>query len=768
MRAVLRKLGLVAAPLSGVLAVALLAGAQTGVMLAAAPPQERLEGHWEGAVDLPGMNLQIRAAFKKSDAGWQGTLDIPQQRASGLPLQGLKFEGQQVHFELQAGPGVAVFDGKLDGDKISGSFSQGGQTSPFTLTRAATAAPKVRLPEGMVPREILFGNPEKAQARLSPDGKLLAYLAPSNGVLNIWVRTVGQADDRVVTSDKKRGIRIFQWQLDSEHVIYLQDKDGDENWHLHQTSLKTKMTRDLTPFDGIQARLVASEDRFPDTLLVALNVRSPRLHDVYRLNLANGALDLDTENPGDVADWTADGNLVVRAAQVQTPDGGTLIRVRDDAKSPWREFQRWSSDETLGGVLGFSADGKAVRLLSSVGANATRLLEVDTATGKQTVVAEDPQYDVGGALINRRTRKIEAAQFIRARREWSPLDESVQADFEAIRKVRDGDFTVTSRDLTDKTWLVAYLTDDGPVYFYSYDRGTKTASLLFSHQPKLEQYKLARMRPVSFKARDGMTIYGYLTLPNGGSGKSLPVVLIVHGGPWARDVWGFEAEGQWLANRGYAALQINYRGSTGYGKAYLNAGDREWGGKMQNDLIDGKNWVVREGYADRNKICIMGGSYGGYATLVGVTFTPDEFACGVDIVGPSNLATLIRSIPPYWAPIKSLFDKRVGKVDTEEDFLKSRSPLFKADQIKVPLLIGQGANDPRVKQAESDQIVAAMRKNNKPVEYIVFPDEGHGFARPENRLAFYAAAEEFLAKQLGGSAEPPSDGEAKLLASVRK
>jgi dipeptidyl aminopeptidase/acylaminoacyl peptidase len=371
-------------------------------------------------------------------------------------------------------------------------------------------------------------------------------------------------------------------------------------------------------------------------------------------------------------------------------------------------------------------------------------------------VAEDKQYDAGGVLRHPRTRKLEAVEFIRARSEWTLLDRSLQGDFDALRKVRDGDFAVTSRDLADQYWIVAYDVDDGPLYFYLYHRATKAAKILFSSRPGLEKFKLAKMQPISFQARDGMTIDGYLTLPVGVAAKNLPLVLDVHGGPWGRDTWGLHNEVQWLANRGYAVLQINFRGSTGYGKDYLNAGDREWAGKMHSDLIDGKNWAVQQGYADAKKVAIYGGSYGGYAALVGLAFTPDEFACGVDIVGPSNLSTLIQSIPPYWAPIKAMFDKRLGKIETDEEFLKSRSPLYKANQIKAPLFIAQGANDPRVKQAESDQIVAAVRKNNKPVEYLVFPDEGHGFARPENRLKFYAAAEPFLAKYLGGRAEPPS------------
>jgi len=743
------------------------------IAFAAAPvwAQSSLQGHWEGAVRLPNASLQIQTDFKPDGNAWQGTIDIPQQGAHRLALRNVRFEPPQAHFELAAGPGVAVFDGKLDGDRIAGNFSQAGLAFPFTLERkqAAPAAARAPLPEGLIPREVLFGNPVKASPKLSPDGTELAYLAPdSKGVLNVWVRGVGKEDDHVVTADKKRGIRFFGWQYDSEHIVYTQDKDGDENWHLYQTNLKTKMTRDMTPFDGIQAQPVAEDPRFPDQMLVALNVRDPRLHDVYRLNLKNGALDLDTKNPGDVAGWNADHTLEVRAATVVTPDGGTAIRIRESAAAPWKEFQRWGSDESFGGVEAFTADNKGVLLISSVGSNAARLVEADLATGKSKVVAEDPQYDVSNVMVNPKTHKLEAVAFTRARTEWTLVDASLAADFEALKKVRDADFSVTNRDLADKTWLVTYVSDDAPVGYYAYDRAAKKATLLFTSRPALEKYKLAKMQPISFKARDAMTIYGYLTLPPDKPAKNLPMVLTVHGGPWARDTWGLDNTAQWLANRGYAVLQINYRGSTGYGKAYLNAGDREWAGKMHTDLLDGKNWVVAQGSADPKKICIMGGSYGGYATLVGVTFTPDAFSCGVDIVGPSNLVTLIHSIPPYWIPVKAIFDKRLGKVETEEEFLKSRSPLFRAGDIQVPLLIGQGANDPRVNQKESDQIVAAMRKNNKAVEYIVFPDEGHGFARPENRMAFFAAAEQFLAKYLGGRAELPSDAEAKLLSSVEK
>lgn len=722
--------------------------------------QQSPEGRWEGAIQLPNLELKIRVELKPAGEGWSGSLDIPQQGASGLPLQNIRFAPPSVRFEFDTGPGgVAVFDGTLEGNRISGNFLQAGMSFPFRLERAAAAQPKKDLPPDLIPREILFGNPERASPQISPDGKKLAYLAPHDGVLNVWVRTVGKDDDRVVTSDKKRGIRFFGWQFDSEHILYIQDRDGDENWHFYQTNLNTKNTRDLTPFEGVQAQPIGTDPKFPDTFLVGLNLEDRRRHDVYRINLKNGAVELDTRNPGDVLDWSVDHNLQVRAAQAFAPDGGTVIRIREKPGAEWREFQRWGPEESFGGIYAFTPDNQSVWIGSSVGANAVRLLEVNLTTGATRVIAEDPQYDLGGVMINPKTNRLEAVAFVRARTEWQVLDPAVKADFDVLRQVRDGDFSVASRDLEDKTWVVAYVLDNAPVTYYLYDRSTKRATLLFTNRPALEKYKLAKMQPISFKARDGMTIHGYLTLPVDKEPKNLPLVLNVHGGPWARDVWGLNNEVQWLANRGYAVLQINFRGSTGYGKAYLNAGDREWAGKMHTDLLDGKRWAIEQGYADPNKVCIYGGSYGGYATLVGLAFTPEEFTCGVDIVGPSNLVTLLKSIPPYWEPLRALFRRRVGHEETEKEFLESRSPLFRASQIKAPLLIAQGANDPRVPQNESDQIVEAMRKNNLPVEYLVFPDEGHGFARPENRLKFYAAAEAFLARYLGGRVEPPGENE---------
>lgn len=631
----------------------------------------------------------------------------------------------------------------------------------FLLTVAAFAQAQSTL----IPRSVIFGNPERTSPQISPDGIMLGYLAPDQGVLNVWVRTLGKTDDRVITNDRKRGIRNFAWQYDSKNILYAQDQNGDENWRIYQTNVANKQTRDLTPYDKVRAEIVAFEPAYPDTALIQLNKRDPKVFDVYRLNLKTGDLTLDTENPGDVTGWQPDHELAVRAAQVTTPDGGTVIRVRDNAKSQWRELMKWGPEETLGNIVEYAPDNKALLVISSLDANAARLLSVDLATGKRTVIAEDPQFDVAFAITHPKTSKLEAVVFLRERRDIQLIDKGLQADFDALRKVRDADISNVSRDLADDKWIVTLEGDDAPVYYYLYDRPAKKATLLFSNRPELEKYKLAKVKPVQYKARDGMTIYGYLTTPAGREAKNLPLVVFPHGGPWARDLWGYDPYAQWLSNRGYAVLQPNFRASTGYGKQYLNAGDRQWAGAMHTDLLDGRDWVVKQGIADDKKVCIMGGSYGGYATLAGVTFSPDAFACGVDIVGPSNLNTLLKTIPPYWATFVAIFHKRMGE---DEAFLKSQSPLFKADQIKAPLLIGQGANDPRVNKAESDQIVAAMRKNSKPVEYYVFPDEGHGFARPENRTAFNAASEEFLAKYLGGRFEPPTEAEKKLLESVKQ
>jgi dipeptidyl aminopeptidase/acylaminoacyl peptidase len=618
----------------------------------------------------------------------------------------------------------------------------------------------------LIPRDVLFGNPEKSSPQISPDGKYLAYLAPDEkNVLQVWVRTIGKADDHAVTQDPKRGIRQYFWAYDTRHLLYLQDADGNEDYHLYATDVTGKKTRELTPFKGVRVSGVELDEDHPNTLLVAMNKRDKKVFDMHRMDLATGEEKLDTENPGNIVGWAVDTDMNVRGATVMNPDGSWDLLVRDDPKKEFRKLLHVSADDQ-GSIAFFGKDPNEVYVTSSHDANAVRLVKIDAATGKETVVAEDKQYDLGGVFAERKTNKPLAVSFTRARTEWKVLDDSVREDFEAVAKIQRGDFSIASRTLDDQTWVVSFTRDDGPNAYHLFDRKTKKAEFLFSTQPKLDKYKLAQMEPIEYKAQDGLTIHGYLTKPVGVEARNLPAVLLVHGGPWARDNWRFDPMAQWLANRGYAVLQVNFRGSTGYGKEFMNAGNREWAGKMHQDLIDGVNWLVKQGVADQKKVAIAGGSYGGYATLVGLSFTPEVFACGVDIVGPSNIVTLLKTIPPYWAPLRALFTKRVGDLEKDEEFLTQRSPLYRADQITKPLLIGQGANDPRVKQSESDQIVKAMRDRKKEVQYVVYPDEGHGFARPENRLHFFAISEEFLAKHLGGRAE--AVGEIKGASGVIK
>jgi dipeptidyl aminopeptidase/acylaminoacyl peptidase len=623
----------------------------------------------------------------------------------------------------------------------------------FTMLTTAVPA-SAELPP-LIPRDVLFGNPDRAGPQISPDGKHLAYLAPDDkNVMQVWVRPIDKADARKVTSDEKRGIRSYFWAHDGKHLLYLQDTGGDENYHLLATELATGKTRDLTPFPGVRVQGVELDKDHPDTLLVGLNKRNKAAFDMHRLTISTGEEKLDTENPGNVLGWTTDKDFVIRAATaVNMKDGGYDLMVRAKPGDEWKVVKHWTIEEQ-GSAGGFGPDANTLYVVGNHDANTMRLTKLDLASGKEEVIAEDKEYDIGGAMIDEKRRIPLAVSITRARTEWKVLDNSVKDDFETLAKVRRGDFAVSGQTDDQTKWVVAYTADNGPVAYYLYDRPTKKAELLFVNNSKLEKVKLAETEPVSYKAKDGLTIHGYLTKPLGVEAKNLPTVLLVHGGPWARDNWGYNPLTQFLANRGYAVLQVNFRGSTGYGKAFLNAGNREWAGKMHQDLIDAVDWIVKQGVADPKKVAIMGGSYGGYATLVGLTFTPDVFACGVDIVGPSNISTLLKTIPPYWAPMKALFAKRIGDLEKEESFLNERSPLFKVDAIKRPLLIGQGANDPRVKVAESDQIVDAMRKAGKPVEYVLYPDEGHGFVRPENRLHFFAVTEQFLAKHLGGRAEP--------------
>jgi dipeptidyl aminopeptidase/acylaminoacyl peptidase len=604
----------------------------------------------------------------------------------------------------------------------------------------------------LIPRDVLFGNPEKVGPALSPDGTRIAYLAPHAGLLSVWVRSVGADDDRLVASDPTRPIRNAFWSPRGDRVLYLQDAGGDENFHLFAADPDgVTPAIDLTPFEATRVMVQAIDFTRPDTMLVAMNRRDPQLFDIYRLDPATGETVLDTQNPGAISSFAEDVELRVRAGVIQHPDASTEILVRDDLDAPWRTLARFASDDGTPALVGFTLDGSSLLVITSADADAARLVRFDLETGARTDIAGDPHYDINDVQFSPRTKTPIAASVARERSEWIVLDHAYDADFAALAAQVPGDIGIASIDRDDRVWLVSSLIDDGSPSYWSYDRSSRTATKLFVTRPALQRYTLSPMQPIAFDARDGLTIHGYLTRPADAPPGRLPAIVLVHGGPWARDLWGYNATVQWLANRGYAVLQPNFRGSTGYGKAFLNAGDREWAGTMRTDLLDAKAYLVREGIADPLRVAIMGGSYGGYATLTALAFEPLAFACGVDIVGPSNLNTLLASIPPYWAPMRATFTRRMG--DTEA-VLAEQSPLHRASEIRAPLLIGQGANDPRVKIAESDQIVAAMRERKLDVQYIVFEDEGHGFARPENAKRFNAAVERFLAAHLGGRAEP--------------
>ncbi len=609
----------------------------------------------------------------------------------------------------------------------------------------------------LIPRDILFGNPERATPNLSPDGQRLAWLAPDKkNVLQVWVKTIGKDDDKILTADKKRGIRQYLWSWNNEDLLYLQDNDGDENFQIYAANLKSGETRNLTPIFGVRAFPTALEPQFPDQMLVSLNRRNKALFDVWRIDLKTGALTMAAENPGGVGNWVTDGEMKVRGAEFLKPEGGGEFKVRDSESAPWRTVATWGIADQFN-AIDFSKDGKTVWVQTNLGADTIGLYAMDASTGKMTKMVSDPGVDVGTVVENPVSRVVQAVSFNRSRTRWQVLDASVAKDFEALGKAAPGDFTILSRDLADKTWLMQYANDASPVKYFSWDRTAQKATYLFSARPLLEKYTLAPMKPVEIKSRDGLMLPSYLTAPAGVPAKGLPMVLWVHGGPWARDQWGYDPYAQWFANRGYAALQVNYRGSQGFGKKFRNAAIHEFSGKMHDDLVDAVKWAIAEGIADPKKIAIMGGSYGGYATLVGVTFTPDLFACGVDIVGPSNLVSLVESFPPYWGPyLSNTWYPFVGNPKDAKDRvdMESRSPLFKVDKIKVPLLIGQGGNDPRVTQKESEQIVAAIERNKGSVTYVVYSDEGHGFARPENRIDFNARSEKFLAGCLGGRFEP--------------
>ncbi|MEP4148303.1 MAG: S9 family peptidase [Halioglobus sp.] len=617
----------------------------------------------------------------------------------------------------------------------------------------------------LIDRELLFGNPSRFQGRLSPDGTMMSFRAPLKGVMNLWVAPAGDLNSaRAITQDSGRGIPSHFWTLDSQNVLYIQDRDGDENWHLYRVNVRTGATGDLTPYEGINARFIAQSERHPGQVVVGINDRDPRWHDAYQIDLATGQRKLLAQNDG-FAQLFVDHDLQVRLGSRPTDEGGQMLYRLEEGG--WEELAEIPlEDASTTNVLGFDADNEGVYMLDSRGRNNPALTRMALASGQSNVLAESSQGNIDSVLFHPQTHKPIALAFNQHQKDWRALDEAFARDIKALESQADGDAEILATTLDGNRWTLYISRSDRSPEYAVYDRADLKLTTLFRTDPALTGLPMVAKENVTIRSRDGRDLISYLTLPTGVRTKSngrpsvpLPMVLLVHGGPWGRDTAGFDGKVQWLANRGYAVLQVNFRGSTGFGKDFINAGNYQWAGDMHNDLLDAVQWAITERIAAQNRIAIMGGSYGGYATLVGLTFTPDVFACGVDIAGPSNLDTLIQSIPPYWAGFRTRLVAALGDPDTPpgQALLKERSPLYKASNIKRPLLIGQGANDPRVKQAESDQIVSAMNKLGIPVTYVLYPDEGHGFQKPENRLSFYAVTESFLSQCLGGRQQPIGD-----------
>ncbi|HET7402682.1 MAG TPA: S9 family peptidase [Usitatibacter sp.] len=616
---------------------------------------------------------------------------------------------------------------------------------------------------GLIPRAVIFGNPERAGGRVSPDGRYVSFLAPRAGVLNIWVVERGKplTDARAVTNEKVRPIRNHTWAANGEDILYTQDKGGDENFLLYAVNARTGAERLLTDYKAVRVEIYHTSLQRPDEIVVGINDRDKAWHDPYLLNVRTGALKKLFDNTEHYSGFILDDDLQVRLVTRPTPDGGEeTLRWEAGRTTPFEKVGFEDSQTT--GALGFSRDGRTLYWRESRGRNTSALVAIDMAGNQRRVVGEDARADVGGIISDPESSRVLAYSVDYLKPEWRVVDPSVKPDVDFLDAKLKGTWAVQSQTRDNRLWVVGHDPVTAPARALLYDRSTKSLTELYVARPKLAGVTLPEVCPVEIKSRDGLTLVSYLSLPPGSDrngdcrpDKPLPLVLDVHGGPWGRDSYGYNGESVWFANRGYASLRVNFRASTGFGKEFTNKGDLEWGRKMHDDLLDGLDWAVKNGVAQPDRIAVFGGSYGGYATLWEMTHSPERYACGIAIVAPSNLETLFASIPPYWESFREQMYRRVGDLRTEDGrkLLKERSPLYYAERIRKPLLIGQGANDPRVKQAEADQILAAMEAKKIPVTYVLYPDEGHGFARAPNRTSFYAVSEAFLAECLGGRFE---------------
>lgn len=597
-----------------------------------------------------------------------------------------------------------------------------------------------------IPLEDFFRKPDRVSVKLSPSGRHLAFLAPWERRLNVHVRDLATGEETRVTAAADRDIAGYLWAND-DRIIDLQDKDGDENWHLRAVGRDGSNPLDLTPFDGVKCGIVDELEEVPGEILFAMNQRDPRVFDVWRLNVDTGALEPVAENPGNVQSWLTDHKGRLRLAT--TTDGvSTSILHRETEEAPWRTVATYDFRESAA-PLHFTFDDAAVWVSSNVGRDRRAIREYDLATGREgRLVFEHPEVDVAHLLLSKRRKVVTGVVFETDRPRQLFFDETRLAIQRRVDAALPDTFNMVVSASRDEARFVFHAGSDRNLgSYWLYDAPTDTLDELFDVSPWLDAAEMAPMRPVAFPSRDGLTLRGYLTLP-ADRGGAVPLVLHPHGGPWHRDSWGFDPVVQFLANRGLAVLQVNFRGSTGYGRAFLEAGFGQWGLAMQDDLTDAVRWAVAEGIADPARVAIYGGSYGGYAALSGLTTTPELYACGASYVGVSNLFTWFAAIPPYWKPYLEMMHVMVGHPERDADRLRATSPFFSADRIRAPLLVAQGANDPRVRKEESDQIVAALRARGVEVEYLVRDDEGHGFRKEENVFAFYRALERFLEAHL--------------------
>ncbi len=627
----------------------------------------------------------------------------------------------------------------------------------------ALATPAFAQAPPLIDREVFFGDPEISGAQISPDGQFIAFIKPLDGTQNIWVKKADAPFDeaRPITADTNRPIRMYFWSRDARYVLYAQDQGGDENFNVYAVDpaaapapgRKVPAARNLTEARGVRADLYQVSKQDPDTLFVGLNDRDAAWHDVYKVRISTGERTLLRRNTERISGWVFDLKDQLRLAVRTTDKGDTEVLRVDDAG--FTKIYECTVFESCGPIR-FHKDGRRVYMETNRGEpDLTRLVLFDVATGREELVESDPQnrVDFGSAVFSDVTDDLVATAYLDDRTRYYFRDKALEADYRFLQGRVPGaeiGFVRATRD--ERKWIINAASDVEPGTTYLFDRDRKTLTLQYRIRERLPREHLAPMTSIRYQSSDGLEIPAYLTLPRGVPPRSLPMVLVPHGGPWARDEWGYDAMAQFLANRGYAVLQPNFRGSTGYGKKFLNAGNLQWGDLMQDDLTWGVKHLTAEGTVDPGRVAIMGGSYGGYATLAGVAFTPDLYAAAVAIVAPSNLITLLETIPPYWEAGRVVFHRRMGDPNTPEGKaqLVRQSPLTSAAKIRTPLLVVQGANDPRVKRAESDQIVIALRDRGFPVEYLVAPDEGHGFARPVNNMAMFAAAEAFLAKHLNG------------------